>query len=361
MASKKLGKFTIKFKNLAPVKHIKILMAFEKQADLAFDLVIQTCFDEIKQTLQQDKLMKSDNKLKGGWTGEVPKIEINITKSVETVIERYLKALRWVLLGDLAGKGAREAAEACGLVKKIVPGLLPSAYLQSLDAQRQHHTEVMEELTPKLPADLIKESIKKIKQRADRIFDPMLANIKSVVLDTVDRVITDKAYTDMLAVHENAMDVIESEGAAEALERAKEVVDQRISKVDLTAELEGAAERLKNTWQRGVRTELAGSSAVGAHQAMLDIFGAKDPKVRVVWVMVEDEKTCEFCRDASKDNSGEFKYYQIGDFHPTGWNYGKKRKDWELQVPPAHPNCRCTIIYVPPGFAVTRAGDLIRI
>jgi hypothetical protein len=63
--------------------------------------------------------------------------------------------------------------------------------------------------------------------------------------------------------------------------------------------------------------------------------------------------------DASKKADGSFKKYKIGDFKASGYNFRRKKSEWELCIPPFHHNCRCMLQYVPRGFTVDNQGNFI--
>jgi hypothetical protein len=81
-----------------------------------------------------------------------------------------------------------------------------------------------------------------------------------------------------------------------------------------------------------------------------------------VTVIIEgfyDDKICEWCYNASKKEDGSFKKYKMKDFKPSGYNFNRKKSEWELCIPGFHYRCRCTLIYVPRGFDVDKQGNFI--
>lgn len=357
----KKSKKIINYNELPHNKHIKFLIKLEKQAEIAFDFVLDKIINDIKSLLKEEKLSKSDDKLQPGWSIEIPKIELDLAKTVNKISEKYLIALKWILLGDLAGKKATDAAKEIGLTKVMIPGILASSYLQSLDTQRKYYNDLFGKKPEDIHKELIKESINKIKEKSNRTFDPILANIKSVIAETVNRVIADHHLQNISKVHKNAMDDIHAKGSESALNEAIDNIDERINKKTLAKELSKTSESLKNSWNRNVCTELAGTSAIGSHQAMIDIFHRENSDIKIAWITSEDERTCKWCNDISKNATGNWKYYKISDFKPTGWNFGRKKSEWQLTITPGHYNCRCFLVYIPPGYILDQGGNLIKV
>jgi len=67
----------------------------------------------------------------------------------------------------------------------------------------------------------------------------------------------------------------------------------------------------------------------------------------VEWLATGDERTCEFCDalDGKVMSLGD-NFLDKGDTM-TGRDGGQMTADYEhIQYPPAHPDCRCTIIPV---------------
>ena len=126
------------FKDLPHQEHADFLDDMEIMAGEAYDFAVSKMIDEIMSNLHSENLTKSkdDKKLRRGWTGRVSRVEVDIDSVLDKTLGRYLKALKYILLGKAAGLDAKKAAEDIGLTKKIIPGILQSSYLHSIDRQR---------------------------------------------------------------------------------------------------------------------------------------------------------------------------------------------------------------------------------
>ena len=354
----------IKINELAAYRNVQVTNKLNKQANLIFSLLMNRFKAELYKTLKKNKLAKSedpiDDGLESGWTGEVPKIDFDMSAAIGQSLDKYLQALRWMMLGNYAGKAAREAAEAVGLVGKVVPGILQSAYLNTIDAHREHHEDMTGEEAPEMPKKLVKASFDKILERSDKFLKQSLNQIKLNIVSSVDRIVEEKRHDNLSKLHTDAHDLAPSLDPAAAVAEAADRISNVISLNKLSRDLSVTNRKNISSFARLVDSEINLSSATASHQALLEIHGKDDDSVRVVWIAFVDEKTCSFCENASRNKAGEFKFYKIDDFKPAGYNYNRKKSDWVLTIPGAHINCRCKIIYLPRGFDINSDGTIFK-
>lgn len=341
----------IPYRRLAQYGHVKTLIGLERSALNAYKLLIMKMRNDIRRLMRRERLAKSDDPLEPGWTGEIPTIKVDVDELLAATLKKYTDALRWVMLGDAAGKDARAAAKLVGLIGKVTPGVVPAAYLDSLDANREHWSDLFGTEAPEIPPELVKSTISEITKRTGRFLDQELGRMTVQLTEAVDRAVRDHNATNLTDALATAHD--------DSVEQAADDAAEKMSSRRLDEEILYTANRIRDSWDTTVKAQVAQSSAAGSHQAMVEVFGADDPDVRVVWIEMEDERVCDFCHAASKRSDGTFIYYKLADFKPSGYNFSRKRSDWVLSVPPAHHRCRCQLVYVPRGFTVDRAGTLI--
>jgi hypothetical protein len=353
---------TIPLKSLAQYKHVKFLMTVEKQAIIGYRFVMLKMTNEIvTKKLKKGKLAKSEDKVEGldpGWTAEVPQLEVDLEALTGNVIDKYMDALRWILMGDYAGKDAIETVKRIGLKGKVVPGVVHAAYLNSIDAHSEHFEDVTGQKAPEMPPTLVKASFDQIAKRVNRFIDATVSQLRTDVLNAIDRTIVEHNFKALNSAHEDAHDRLPEVGASEAASEAGEAVSAPLAAKAVRAEIEAASEKFEAKWDLAVRGDLAMASAAGTHQALLEIHGKDNPNVKVAWIEMEDERVCSFCKKASKNPDGSHKLYEMSDFQPSGYNYIRKRAEWALSIPPAHPRCRCALVYIPPGFEVDGSGGI---
>jgi len=348
--------------SLAQAKHMKFLDKLENQAVLGFRFVMEHLSKDIKKALKKKKLAKSDDdftKLPEGWTGEVPQINIDLNEMLNAALVRHMKALEWVLLGGYADKAAVAAAKEIGLTKVMVPGVTPSAYLQSLDTHRDHHEMVTGEEAPEIPNNIIKISFDQLKNRCTRVVDEFGTKLKNRILDSLEQSVKQVNFDNLNTAHKEAIDRLPVSGAKDAIESIAEDLDENLEMKEVTKALDDVAEKMEVDWSRTVKTESSMSSAVGTHQAILEIYGTENDDVTVIVEGFYDDKICDWCYEASKKPDGSFKKYKMSDFMASGYNFSRKKSDWKLCIPKFHYNCRCTLIYVPKGFDVDNNGNFI--
>jgi len=289
-------------------------------------------------------LAKSDDKLPRGWTGEVPKIEVDFDKLFAKSINKYMNALKYILLGKAAGPEAEEAAEATGATKNAIPGMIQSAYLDSIDTHRQYYDMLFDKSARTIPKELIKETLKAIDKKTSRFMDESLQRLSNKVVTAVEMEAERLRNSNINEVSETRSETTE--------------IKDKLTGATIMTVVREAGESYRSDWSRMVSMDLTLASAVGTHQVVQEIYSGSDGDVKVAWVAMRDEKTCEFCKNASRYTDGTFKLYGINEFEPAGYNYGKKRGEWKLCIPGAHPNCRCSLIYIPTGFEVTKDGTV---
>lgn len=355
---------SIKNKDLPQADHVDFLEELEESAMKAFDYVMSKAIGEllinikIKQ-LSNRRLRKADD-LKTGWTGKVPKVELNFSDVFDKTIQKYMSALKWILMGDAGGRAAREAAKSLDLYSKIVPGVVPSAYLNALDTHRKFYKAIYNTDAPELPKKLVEESLTQIRGRVDKFLDQSFLKLKNSMDDSVGMLVQQAESANTAAVQSYAHAMLEAgESRRGALDAAiRKVSKENVSTPKVSQALREAVERYRDEFSLVVNADAGIASAVGAHQAVNEIYGSREKEPRVAIFSFRDEKTCTFCKEASKRADGSFKLYKISDFQPAGYNFSRKRKDWELCVPPSHYRCRCELIYVPDGFDITNDGSL---
>ena len=355
-------KKTIKNKDLAHQDHCDFLEEIEKMSLKAYDHIMRRAIVDllIQVKLHQMRKLHKSDELKPGWTAKVPRVELNFEKIFEKTMSKYFNALRWILLGDAAGEEATTAAKELHLADFVVPGVVPSAYLNSVDTHRKHYKEIFGKNPPELPNKLIYESLEQIKERTDRFLDQAEVKLHNNMIESVNDLVAQTNSANQAAVQAAAHNHLEDGMApTKAVKRAVEdVVSDTITSPRISGALKQAVEKYRDDWDAVGRANIGQASAVGAHQAITEVFGRVDGDVKVAWVAFRDEKTCSFCKDASRRADGSFKIYSITDFQPAGTNFKLKRKDWVLCVPPGHYRCRCNLIYVPKGFTIDDNGSL---
>jgi len=343
------------FKKLPHQDHADLLDDLETMSSDAYAFVVSELIKEVVAALARKKLAKSDD-LKRGWTGEVPKIEADFGEILDKVLSKYMDALKYILLGPAAGADARRAAKAIGLDQKVLPGLIQSAYLDSIDTHIKYGEELGEE-PGTIPTTLLNASMDQINVSAGRFVDESILKFKNRILSTVELGASEQNNDNIATIHEKAHELL-ADGQKKVLATAASEATGKLDAKDLAAALRVAVDGFKPQWMQMTSADVQLASAVGTHQAVSEIYGRDDDDVRVAWVAMRDEKTCHFCKDASKNKDGSYKLYRLSDLKPAGYNYGKRKPDWRLCIPGAHPNCRCTLVYIPRGFMIDKDGSV---
>lgn len=126
------------------------------------------------------------------------------------------------------------------------------------------------------------------------------------------------------------------------------------------------AEKTKTThkkrWESITRTELHSAKIQGTVQAIInkvDVYEHSDGPDSLVSV-IPHPGTCLDCADHYLDDTGTPLVFKLSDLIAAGSNadpgvvHTKEKgihTHWKTTLPPMHPNCRCELVYIPPGYS----------
>ena len=308
------------------------------------------------KSFRQDKLMKSD--IGRGWTGEIPKIELDLSGKITNTINRHLSGLNWAMVGDYAGKDAKAAAKAIGLTDKVIPGMLQTAYLHSIDSQVKFFETLFEKTPESIPNFLIKESVEMISESFTRYMDAWIPQVKNALVYALEDVQDDLSNRNISRAHKYAHDVLKDREDMGDITNLEEKLQTRLSYSKVQKELNKVSKKFESNWGTASGTEISKASSAGAHQAILEVYGTESDDISVVFVITEDERLCQFCNHIAQSADGSYKVYKMSQIKGSGYNIGRKRGEWKASVPPMHPHCRCELVFKPKGFTVDSDGIL---
>lgn len=346
---------TIKRKDLPHRKHVEFLDLWTKAAVSVFEDTHNRIVKDIVRILKTEKLAKSE--IKRGWTGKVPGFTLDLTDSIEKVINKYLKALNFMMLGDYAGDQAIQAAHDLGLSGKMPAGSVYGAYLQAIDTQSAYYKTLFGENPPEMPKTVMNQAFETIQGQADRSVKATLDNYRNRMLDTIEMGLKENRSDVLGDLMERAHE-LDEKTKKRALDRATRETAKTAKVADIKDSIAEIAEKSTADFERMAETTIGLASSVGTHQAMLEIFGSQDSELRACLVSVRDDRCCDDCEHFSRNSDGSLKTYKLKDFKPAGYNFGKKKGDWLLSLPLIHHRCRCSIIYLPPGFTADKDGTI---
>lgn len=344
-------------KNKLP--HRQHVEALDKTVQLAvetFEWIHTLVMKDIRKLLKGDKLAKSD--IKRGWTGKAPGLTIDLSDKMERVLSKYLKCLNYMMLGEGAGKEAVDMVEQLGLKGRIQPGLVFGAYLQAIDAQRAYYKTLFGKEPPEMNKTMMEKAFSELQGQTDRSVRITLDSYRNRLLDTIEMGLKENRQDILNDIHKQAHLNSPVEGKGQALEDA---VDQSVKPMklkDLSGPLADMMEKVTADFERTAETTIGMGSSVGTHQALMEVFGADDSELRCCLVSVRDDRCCEKCEEFSRNSDGSLKIHKLSAFKPAGFNFGRKKADYVLSLPLIHFKCRCSIIYVPPGFEVLIDGTI---
>ena len=138
-------------------------------------------------------------------------------------------------------------------------------------------------------------------------------------------------------------------------------VAEKKSSKELSSKLSSILNRgFKKDWTKFATTELHRAKIRGTAMAIankVDIYSKSDGIESDVSV-VPNKGACKDCLNLYLDNDRNPKVFKLKAMLEKGTNIGAKHtrnkqgihEHWKAVMPPAHPNCYCTLVYVPPGM-----------
>ncbi len=119
----------------------------------------------------------------------------------------------------------------------------------------------------------------------------------------------------------------------------------------IASDLRDATGDLFRDWKRVSVTELTNALNLGEADAIVNRNPEKDSdEIYVFKHVVEDNALCMTCRKLYLDSNGKPKVFKLSELQANGTNYGKKQAEWLPVIGVTHPNCRCQLMEMPPGF-----------
>lgn len=363
-------------KNIKPVlsvlKHLKFVKQLERNGNLAYEIVVDRMIDDIVSYLQSEKIAKSqepENNIPKNWNKLIPRIKINVNSELGPIVEKYMLALKYALLGVAAGDKAEKAVEELGLKTYLPKGLLFQGFFDAVDTQSDYFSKALK--LPKIKTNVSKDpfieyTFKFIKEKTARYLDKTLVDMKTKALSSIQDIIAQHNHENISKIHRTAHSLAEG---LEETKKKREAVKEAVSAVaEHKLSLTKAKQTLKNTfkdystnWDLVLKTEVGMASASATSQAIMTLAGSKVKDVIVTIVSIEDDRVSQECKNWSRNTDGSLKYFRLTSLKPAGYNLGKKKAQWENCQPLRHFRCRCTLVYVPKGYRVDDFGSLIKL
>jgi len=356
-------------KAIRPIKnHSVFLDSQEKTASDIFDIIITKMVDACAAALSKEKMAKSDKdtKLPSKWLEEVPLIKLDVNKVVEPIIEKYLLALRYALLGSAAGEEAIEAVKELNLFRVLPKGLIIQSFAHSIDSHKDYLSEILQVQRPRINSEWMDLTLKFIEEKSGRFVDKALYDMKAKAMAEIDKLVLDKNMQNSLEAAKSSHDLI---GQMKAIDKKRDAVKDAVKKIsEHKISLSAAKQALKDSfkesasnWDMIVRTESSMASNVAATQTIIDLVSKTNDDPIVAIVDMQDSRVSKFCMQNSHNEDKTFKYFRLSQLKPPGHNLSLKQKDWVNCVPPRHINCRCSIVYIPKKYKLDSYGSLIRL
>lgn len=113
-------------------------------------------------------------------------------------------------------------------------------------------------------------------------------------------------------------------------------------------------------WMRIATTEM--SNAIGVSSVDRIVTDNRDSDFSDIYVyriIVQDSKTCKWCRRFYQDSDDSPKVYRLSTLMGNGSNYGKKTDSWLPVAGATHPSERCSqVLELKPGWKLSKDGSI---
>ena len=331
-------------KNIKPVlkviQHLKFIKQLEKNGNLAYQIVVDKMIDDIISHLKSEKLAKSNesDNIPKNWNKLIPRININVNDALGPIIEKYMLALKYALLGVAAGEKAEKAVEELGLKTYLPKGLLFQGFLDAVDTQSDYFSKALK--IPKIKTDVSKDpfieyTFKFIKEKTARYLDKTLVDMKTKALDAIQNIINEHNHENTANVHRVAHNLAEgleeTKKKREAVQEAvKAVAEHRLSLTKAKQTLKDTFKDYSTNWDLVVKTEVGMASASATSQAIMSLAGSKGGDVIVTIVSIEDDRVSQECKNWSRNPDGSLKYFRLTSLKPLDTILVKRKHNGKI-------------------------------
>jgi hypothetical protein len=344
--------------------HAKFVKEHELKAAHGYELVLSKLIDELLSQLKIERLIKSD-------VPDVPPvahIEIDAMSRMQSTIESYLEALRYILLGSAAGDDAMKAVEKLRLKTKLPSGSVVQAYLDATDTHRDHYSDLQGVPAPEMNDPWRKKTLDLIKERCGRHVDQSVTELRNRLMANLETALQEAANEQHQEAKRAALEKLKAQdlSARESKQVIKEVLEQatkeRMSLAKARQILKDATKDYATNWDRIVSTEIGMASNTAVTQTIQETAGKVELDPIVVIATKHDDRVDDICMSGSYNKEGEYRYFRLSSLKPPGYNLGKKKKEWVGEsIPLRHFRCRCSMLWVPDGYKVNTDGSLVKL
>lgn len=154
-------------------------------------------------------------------------------------------------------------------------------------------------------------------------------------------------------------------GGDEALRRKRlekirrktaEAVEKNWTPAQLKEALQAEVIEATRNWMRVATTELQ-----AVFNEAVFLTGVEKYGLQARLAKIPETTACDSCLGLYLETPDLPLVMSAADWLRNGTNVGVPRANWKATLFPAHPNCRCSQLVVPPGFLPDRSGNLTAI
>jgi len=277
--------------------------------------------------------------------------DVDFFKDVRIKIEDILNPLR-VLSTSNDDDGLEVLLLGLGLTK-----IRPNKNLIDVYNTIYNITHMLSEHTkkPKTSVSWRKDALEWMKENTGNHIDKHIFTYANKTIDSLKDItgVVDKELRSKIDYRDSIRSLVKEEMI--------DAVKNKTSLNKVRNTLKTTAKDMYRNWRLIVKTEFQMAKGTATSRCIEDIAKVTKTKTVVCIVDMDDDRVSAFCRRNSRHQNGDLKYFYYDDLMPAGYNLSRKPKDWKNSVPLRHFNCRCWLVYVPPGCKVTPSGSVVEL
>lgn len=266
-------------------------------------------------------------------------------RQIQKIINDHMEVLMQITTGD--GKPSPTLLRKLKIPKGITD-LITNSYqygklriLEGKDLSNMSESDVKKLLRNLRLTPTQKQSIEHAKVKAQQYIDNLNQRITS-------NVVTMAIQSD-LSMWDAVKDIVPA------------ALENNTPRYKVIQQLRETTGDMMRDWHRVAHTEMWSAKCWGESEAILHNESPLSSKKGDTNVFVRPAyNACAKCKQLYLEKDGVTpKVFKLSELIANGTNYGKKQIDWIPCIPPAHPNCMCTLNVKPDDTEFDSQGNLI--
>lgn len=240
-------------------------------------------------------------------------------------------------------------AEGLHQIQKFMSDAYYAGYIRSKDFKTTPHTIVSHETFANASKPVLNDLQKYSIEHSNEVLNGYIQGLSSQAATAMTQLVQsyNNAYKNQLMTKVGVpMSIIN--------EQANRSVGE------LATAMKDVAGQVSRDWGRVSRTETTNAINIGMTDRIVKQNSDRNPnEILVMKRVVNDAALCKHCFRLHLMPDGVTpRVYTLEEVLGNGTNIGRKANDWEMTIGAVHPNCRCSLIYLPEGYWFSPTGEM---